>query len=92
LARVARYDLGTLQGTPLTFTGAAAMAFGLLCSAAAANSPDAVTTSPLAGSAIGVLDNPTGGRWIERTTPVVPRICARSNCVDFVKSQRLRET
>lgn len=64
LHNIAQYELGALQGSPLTFTDATATASGLLYTAAAEDSPDAVTDGVVTGSAVGVLDG-NAGRWIE---------------------------
>lgn len=62
---IVQYDLGALRGSPLTFTDAASTASGLLYTAAAEDSPDAVTDGTVAGSVLGVLDHAKAGRWIE---------------------------
>ncbi|MFM8333312.1 MAG: DUF6929 family protein [Candidatus Methylumidiphilus sp.] len=64
LRNIVEYDLGALDGAPLTFTDASATASGLLYTAAAEASPDAVTDGVVTGSAVGVLAGATG-RWIE---------------------------
>jgi len=62
---IVQYDLGALRGSPLTFTDAASTASGLLYTAAAEDSPDAVTDGAVAGSVVGLLDGTARGRWIE---------------------------
>lgn len=64
LRNIVEYDLGALDGAPLTFTDASATASGLLYTAAAEASPDAVTDGVITGSAVGVLAG-AAGRWIE---------------------------
>lgn len=52
---IMQYDLGTIEGSRLTFTDATPCPGGLLYSAAAEDSPDAVRDGPVVGSAVGVL-------------------------------------
>jgi uncharacterized protein DUF6929 len=61
---VVQYELGDIDGFPLTFTDAARYGDALLFTAAAEDSPDATRDGPVAGSAIGVI---RGGdaRWCE---------------------------
>lgn len=62
---VRRYDLGQLEGLPLTFTDVAAGAGGrMLYAAAAEDTADAVLDGAVAGSALGVIGR-RGGRWTE---------------------------
>lgn len=65
LLDIARYGLGELRGAALTFTDAAATEFGLLYTASAEASPDAVSDGVVTGSAIGILGRQRSGRWIE---------------------------
>lgn len=67
--RVVRYDLGDLNGGRLTFTDAAVTEFGLLYSASAEDSADAISDGQVRGSAVGVLDRSGNGRWIELRDP-----------------------
>jgi hypothetical protein len=60
---VAQYDLGAIDGVPLTFTDATLWRDGLLYTAAAEASPDAVRDGVVAGSAIGVIDDAGRTRW-----------------------------
>ena len=54
---VVQYDLGAVEGVPLTFTDATAAPSGaLLFLAAAEDSPDAYDDGPVLGVAIGILD------------------------------------
>jgi hypothetical protein len=50
-----RYELGAIEGVPLGFTDAMTWGDGILFSAAAEASPDAVRDGPVAGSVIGVI-------------------------------------
>lgn len=68
LLDITPYDLGRLQGAALTFTDATAVGAFLLYTAAAEDSPDAVTDGAVAGSAVGILDG-AAGRWIELREP-----------------------
>ncbi len=54
------WDLGTVNGTRLTFTDAARGASGMLYLAAAEDSPDAVDDGPVVGVAIGVIAGGAG--------------------------------
>ena len=64
LLNIRQYELGELDGSALTFTDAAATGLGLVYTAAAESSPDALTDGAVAGSAVGILDG-EGGCWIE---------------------------
>jgi uncharacterized protein DUF6929 len=61
---VVQYEIGEIDGLPLTFTDAAVHAGRVWFTAAAEASPDAVRDGPVAGCAIGVLEG-DGGRWTE---------------------------
>lgn len=61
--RVTRYDLGVLGTTALGFTDAVAVGNGFLYSAAAEDSPDAVTDGPVEGSCLGVITHGGSVRW-----------------------------
>jgi hypothetical protein len=63
LENICQYDLGTLDGVPLTFTDAAAAGEAILFSAAAEASPDAIQDGPVAGSALGVIEPDGAARW-----------------------------
>ncbi|MBI5488708.1 MAG: hypothetical protein HY905_15345 [Deltaproteobacteria bacterium] len=71
------FDLGTVDGVRLTFTDAEAIAGGVLYVAAAEASPDAVRDGPVAGVAVGVIDE-RGARWTrvldERGRPLCEKI------------------
>jgi hypothetical protein len=60
---VVRYELGVIDGIPLTFTDAVVWDERILFSAAAEDSPDAVTDGRVAGSALGVIDAEGHTRW-----------------------------
>jgi hypothetical protein len=64
---VVRYELGLLDGISLTFTDATQWGERILFSAAAEDSPDAVTDGRVAGSALGVIEADGRTRW----TPLV---------------------
>ena len=55
LEAITRYDLGLLNGARLTFTDATPCPNGILYSASAERSPNAVEDGPVVGSAIGLL-------------------------------------
>lgn len=52
---VTQYDLGAIDGLPLTFTDAAERGGAILYAAAAEASPDATRDGPVAGCAIGII-------------------------------------
>jgi hypothetical protein len=60
---VHQYDLGHLAGVPLSFTDATPWGDGVLFSAAAEASPDAVEDGLVTGSVIGMIDGAGRGRW-----------------------------
>jgi len=63
VVNIHQYDLGTLGGVPLSFTDATPWGEGVLFSAAAEASPDAVEDGAVTGSVIGVIDGAGRGRW-----------------------------
>ena len=63
LTTVTRYDLGTIDGVPLTFTDAAARGSDLLFLAAAEASPDAVRDGALFGVVLGIIQPDGEARW-----------------------------
>ncbi|MFL5381118.1 MAG: DUF6929 family protein [Longimicrobiaceae bacterium] len=56
IRNVVQYDLGTIEGLPLTFTDAETLGDAILYAAAAEDSPDAVRDGPVAGCAIGIIE------------------------------------
>jgi len=64
LLNITQYELGELGGTSLTFTDSATIGSILLYTAAAENSPDALTDGAVTGSVVGILREAVG-RWIE---------------------------
>lgn len=74
---VTQWDLGTIEGCKLTFTDATGFGDAILFSAAAENSPDAITDGEVVGCAVGVLD-PDDARWglvlTESGTPLCDKI------------------
>lgn len=67
--RIRQYQLGTINGSRLTFTDAAYAASGMLFAATAEDSPDATRDGPVAGSALGVISEHGETRWITLRTP-----------------------
>jgi hypothetical protein len=63
LENICQYNLGALDGVPLTFTDAAAAGKAILFSAAAEASPDAIQDGPVAGSVLGIIDSDGTARW-----------------------------
>ncbi|HEY0777459.1 MAG TPA: hypothetical protein VGD56_05775 [Gemmatirosa sp.] len=65
--RVVRYDLGAIDGEALGFTDAMPWATprgeGVLYTAAAERSVNAIEDGPVAGSVLGVIDADGGARW-----------------------------
>jgi hypothetical protein len=64
---ILRYELGMLDGIPLTFTDGAMWRSSVLYTAAAEASPDATRDGRVSGSAIGIIDEMGRTRW----TPLV---------------------
>lgn len=64
---IATYSLGLLGGVPLSFTDAAPWKEGVIFSAAAEATKDAIEDGLVTGSAIGVIDAAGAARW----TPIV---------------------
>jgi hypothetical protein len=62
---IIQYDLGTIGGSRLSFTDAAAMGGALLYTATAEDSPNTVDDGPVAGSALGVIGADGEARWTE---------------------------
>lgn len=60
---IIRYELGALDGIPLTFTDGAVWGRSVLFSAAAEASPDATRDGRVSGSALGVIDEAGNARW-----------------------------
>ena len=59
LRDVVQYDLGAIDGVPLTVTDAATLGGSVLYAAAAEESPDATRDGPVAGCAIGIISGDT---------------------------------
>lgn len=60
--RIARYELGDIDGWRLTFTDASVVGDALLFAATAEASPNTYDDGPVAGSGLGVIDG-SGARW-----------------------------
>lgn len=60
---IVQYDLGTIDGSRLSFTDAAVFGDALLYTATAEDSPNAVDDGPVAGSALGIIDADGEARW-----------------------------
>lgn len=76
LQRVTQYDLGSIEGVPLTFTDATRVADNaIFYLASAEDSPDAVQDGEVRGTAIGVLSD--SARWTfledERGDPLLAK-------------------
>ena len=63
LTDIARYELGDLGGVPLGFTDAMRWENGVLYTAAAEASPDAIRDGPVFGSSIGTIEADGSTRW-----------------------------
>jgi uncharacterized protein DUF6929 len=76
--RVVRYALGVLDSIPLGFTDATLANGRVLFTAAAEDSPDVTRDGPVAGSAIGVIDDGGSVRWAPitdaRGAPVADKV------------------
>jgi hypothetical protein len=66
---VVPYELGALDGIPLTFTDGAVWRGSVLYSAAAEASPDATRDGRVSGSALGVIDGTGRTRWTQLVDP-----------------------
>ncbi|HEX6371249.1 MAG TPA: hypothetical protein VF006_20190 [Longimicrobium sp.] len=60
---IVAYDLGTIDGSPLGFTDAAAFGGVLIYTATAEASPNAVDDGPVTGSAVGIIDAEGAARF-----------------------------
>lgn len=60
---IVQYELGAIDGIPLSFTDASLSGDTLFYSAAAEESPDVTRDGRVVGSAIGVIDRDGGERW-----------------------------
>ncbi|MBW3655120.1 MAG: hypothetical protein KY444_03380 [Gemmatimonadetes bacterium] len=60
--RIARYELGEIDGWRLTFTDGTVVGDALLFAATAEASPNTYDDGPVAGSAVGIIDG-SGARW-----------------------------
>jgi hypothetical protein len=70
--RVAKVELGALDGTKLGFTDASPLGGGcLVFTAAAEASADTYRDGPCAGSVVGVLDDALRVRWSARVEPAL---------------------
>lgn len=66
---VVRYELGSLDDIPLTFTDGAVWRDLVLYSAAAEASPDATRDGRVSGSVLGVIDGTGRARWTQLVDP-----------------------
>jgi hypothetical protein len=69
IGEVFQLDLGTLDGVPLGITDGVATSAGILFSAAAEASPNAVDDGPVTGSAIGLIGVDGEIRWAPVVEP-----------------------
>lgn len=60
--RIARFDVGEIDGWRLTFTDASMVGDALIFAATAEASPNTYDDGPVAGSALGIIDG-SGARW-----------------------------
>ena len=65
LRNIRQYELGEVEGGRLSFTDGALTDYGLLYTASAEDSPDARSDGRVTGSAIGLMHDTHGCRWIE---------------------------
>jgi hypothetical protein len=85
---IVQYEMGEVDGFPLTFTDAAAWGDAILFTAAAEDSPDATRDGPVAASAIGVIRggdarwcvarNADGSRYAGKIEGIQPRAGGRA--------------
>jgi hypothetical protein len=62
-ATIVRYELGTMEGVPLSFTDATLWRDAILFSATAEESPDVTRDGRVHGSAIGIIGRSGSARW-----------------------------
>jgi hypothetical protein len=68
LDTIVQYDLGAIGHCRLTFTDGLFYQGSVLYSASAEDSPDAVLDGPVAGAALGVIDENGAARWAPLTS------------------------
>ena len=83
---VVRYELGSLDDIPLTFTDGAVWRGSVLYSAAAEASPDATRDGKVSGSALGVIDRTGRARWTPLVDPSGARFVGKVEGVAAVSS------
>jgi hypothetical protein len=87
LQNITRYYLGILGDLALGLTDATDYNGKLFFSAAAEDSPDAVTDGEVSGSALGVLDKQNKIRWIEITHGDGNRFNGKVEGITFLKNE-----
>jgi hypothetical protein len=87
---IVRYELGILDELPLGFTDATNSKGKLFFSAAAEDSPDAVTDGRIAGSVLGFIDNDNKIHWTELMDKKGNRFCGKVEGLTFLENDKKR--
>jgi hypothetical protein len=90
LENVVRYNLGFFSDLPLGFTDATDCGEQLFFSAAAEDSPDAVTDGKVLGSILGIFDGQNNIRWAEVKYKDGQRFSSKIEGVAFLENERDR--
>jgi hypothetical protein len=90
LQNIVRYHLGSLGDSGLGFTDATDCSGKLFFSAAAEDSPDAVTDGEVSGSALGVLDKQNKIRWTEIVYADGNQFKGKVEGISFLENDRSR--
>jgi hypothetical protein len=86
IENIVRYDLGNLDDLPLGFTDATDCQGKLFFSAAAEDSPDAVTDGRIAGSVLGIINKENKTCWTELLDNEGNRFCGKVEGITFSES------
>jgi hypothetical protein len=90
IENVVRYDLGFFDDLPLGFTDATTSKGKLFFSAAAEDSPDAVTDGRIAGSVLGIIDGENKIHWTELIDKKGNRFCGKVEGLTFLENDSKR--
>jgi hypothetical protein len=90
IENIVLYDLGIFDNLPLGFTDATNSKGKLFFSAAAEDSPDAVTDGRIAGSVLGVIDRENKIHWTELIDKEGNRFCGKVEGLTFLENNNKR--